>query len=110
MKKDAWEKLCSGCGLCCHEKVITENLLLIDTSSACEFYDSESRLCTVYDRRFEKCPRCLKMTLFRAMFADYLPPTCGYVRWARAHHIRFCREKECVLENGIFSFVDDSSH
>ncbi|MCR5731626.1 MAG: hypothetical protein K6G51_01630 [Sphaerochaetaceae bacterium] len=107
MKKEEWESLCSNCGLCCHEKVVSEDMLLIDLSNPCEFYDSENKCCSVYEERFKKCHRCKKVNLFRAMFASYLPSICGYVRWAKEHHVRLCKEKECVLGNGVFDFVDD---
>ena len=29
------------------------------------------------------------MTVRKAMFAPYLPPTCGYVEWAKLKYIRF---------------------
>ena len=107
MKKEEWEKLCTNCGLCCHEKVLSEDMLLIDLNVACSFYDEENKRCSVYNERFKKCPRCEKVNIFRAMFASYLPPSCGYVLWARKHHIRLCKKRECVMTNGALDFVDD---
>lgn len=90
-----WEELCSRCGLCCHEKVVGKDELVI-LSETCEFLDPETRLCKVYEDRFEKCPRCRKVNLARAMLAPYLPETCSYVLWARSHHLRL-RKKRSML-------------
>ncbi len=95
-----WEDICTRCGLCCHEKVVLPDCLLIDMDAACSFYDRETGLCTVYEDRFNACPRCLKVTPLRAMAADYLPPSCAYVRWAERHHLRFARKREMVIKSG----------
>jgi len=102
LKKSEWEALCSNCGLCCHEKVVSGDFLLIDTSAPCSFYDAKSKRCKVYSERFEKCSRCRKVTPFKAAFADYLPSSCAYVCWAKSHHLRFRREKEVVIGSGLF--------
>ena len=103
-----WENKCSRCGLCCHEKVVSGNTLVIDLDSWCEFYDPKSKQCTVYAKRFVECERCRKMTVWRAMFASYIPETCAYAEWARKGHIRFDRKrylrlihtKTCPAEDG----------
>ena len=92
-----WEDLCLRCGLCCKEKVVTPEFLIIYDEMPCEFHDTETGLCRVYPERFRKCPRCEKVTVFKAMFAPYLPESCGYVRWARAHKVRYVRPRETVL-------------
>ncbi len=102
MSKVSWEDICTNCGLCCHEKAVDKNFLLIDTNAACSFYDSVNKRCKVYDKRFEKCSRCLKVTPWRACFASYLPSSCAYVRWAEAHHIRFARKRETITGSGLF--------
>jgi uncharacterized cysteine cluster protein YcgN (CxxCxxCC family) len=45
----------------------------------CVHLDVSSRLCTVYERRFDACSGCRKMTLYHALFVRWLPATCGYV-------------------------------
>ncbi|MCF7942705.1 MAG: hypothetical protein K9M84_13920 [Spirochaetia bacterium] len=89
LKHEQWEGHCNRCGLCCHEKTISGSQVWYDMDSWCRFYDPETRTCTVYAQRFSKEVRCRSVNLFRAMFASYLPPTCGYVQWAVAHHLRF---------------------
>lgn len=91
-----WEDICLRCGLCCHEKVIKDDLLIF-LEDVCEYHDSRTGLCKVYPERFAKCSRCQKVTPLKAMFSPYLPPTCGYVLWAGRHHIRFASMREMVL-------------
>ncbi len=84
-----WESHCKKCGLCCHEKVIVDNTLVIDLDTYCEHYDVKTKTCKIYATRFIDSVRCKKVTLAKAMFAPYLPLTCGYVEWAKLKHIRF---------------------
>ena len=93
-----WEDICSNCGLCCHEKAVSKDFLII-FESVCDFYDEKNKRCSVYDERFDKCDRCLKITPLRAAFASYLPSSCAYVLWAKRHHIRFRKDKEVVLSS-----------
>ncbi len=92
-----WEDICTRCGLCCHEKVIHPDALVIDTSQPCAFYDEETHSCTVYSERFAKCPRCEKVTPLMAAFGRSLPESCGYIVWAKRHHIRFRKAVENVI-------------
>ena len=92
-----WEDMCSRCGLCCHEKCVYKGFLLIDSEKTCAFFDKKTSLCTVYESRFSKCPRCRKVTPLMAITAPYLPPSCAYVQWAKRHRIRFRRDMEMVL-------------
>jgi len=76
-----WESHCNQCGLCCYEKIQQEDgSWLIDLSSPCPWLDIETRLCTVYEKRFRVNPRCLRVNLPRALFTGYLSPSCAYVR------------------------------
>lgn len=103
-----WEQKCSRCGLCCHEKVVSGNTLVIDLDSWCEFYDPKTKECTVYAERFVQCQRCRKMNLWRAMFASYISETCAYAQWARSKNLRVARKrylrlihtKTCPSEDG----------
>lgn len=92
-----WEDICRKCALCCHEKVVFPDSILIDLDSPCEHLDKETGLCSVYDRRQSACSRCMKVTPLRAMFASYLPPVCAYAEWAERHHIRFVRKREMIF-------------
>lgn len=96
----SWEDICLRCGLCCHEKVIKDDSLII-LDESCEFYDKDTGLCKVYSQRFKKCPRCMKVSPFRAAFSPYLPPTCAYVAWAYRHHVRFARKREMLISSNL---------
>lgn len=92
-----WESICTRCGLCCHSKVkIGKRLWYLDLGSKCAFL-SEDSTCSVYPQRFRLCPECRKLTLLRALTAEWLPPQCAYVQWAKRHHIRFSRRCEWVM-------------
>jgi uncharacterized cysteine cluster protein YcgN (CxxCxxCC family) len=84
-----WEGICLECGRCCHEKEYISGTLYYYQDRPCHFLDKNTRKCTVYKDRFRLMRGCRRMTLFRAMFAGWLPEECGYVQWAKRHHIRF---------------------
>lgn len=76
-----WDDVCERCGLCCYERTVYDDGEMdIDLTAPCEFLDTETRMCTVYDHRFEACSRCSKVTFWRAISKDYLPPSCAYRR------------------------------
>ncbi len=68
---------CQTCGgKCCYLKQSVEGFT-IWTNMHCKFLDTETRLCKVYEDRFEKCPNC--HTLEGAKNMHFLPETCPYV-------------------------------
>jgi hypothetical protein len=73
-----WEAICRRCGECCFELVYDEDDILI-SSTMCEFLDPETRMCRVYETRFEVCHDCIKLTGDNLPRFDWLPDTCGYV-------------------------------
>lgn len=79
--KDRWEELCSCCGKCCYTRTpsYTENME-IDLAKPCEFLNTSTKKCTIYEYRFDGCDYCAKVNLFRAIFSPYLPSTCAYVK------------------------------
>ena len=97
MSSRCWEEKCDRCGLCCHEKVLYGDQLVIDLDSWCEFFDPKTKQCTVYAERFVRSVRCKKMTRLRAMFAPYLAPSCAYVEWARQKGLRFAKDRHLRL-------------
>ena len=78
-----WESICDRCALCCHERSLEGGALVVSLSEPCEFLDESSGLCRVYEERFTCQPRCRKITLRRALFDEYMPPSCAYVRLFR---------------------------
>lgn len=84
-----WESLCKRCGLCCYEKDRTpDGRFIIRLDKPCFWLDQEKRTCTVYTERFRTYENCKKMTIFHALFAGYLPSTCGYVEHFRPFRLR----------------------
>lgn len=79
-RKKRWEALCHHCGLCCYEKGLKKGRYYIDLTRACKFLDVETNGCLVYDQRFSVCKDCSKLGMYHALFAIYLPKSCGYVQ------------------------------
>lgn len=96
-----WEDICKRCGLCCHERTVYPDALVIFRCAPCIHFEESTSLCTVYGERFKVCKDCSKMTLFKAMFDDSIPQSCAYAEWARQHHLRFAKEKPMVIEDSI---------
>ncbi len=94
-----WESICSNCGLCCHEKVVTEDFLLIDPTRPCEYYDEATHLCTVYNERFKVNKRCRKVSPLFAATTHSLPPTCAYISYMKEHHLRIAKDRPFVLSS-----------
>lgn len=79
-----WEDLCNRCGRCCYTKEVQpDGTVFIDYSSPCRYLNSETHLCTVYERRFKVCRECRKVTIFHALWARYMPRECAYVQFYR---------------------------
>ncbi|MCC8023172.1 MAG: hypothetical protein LIO46_05255 [Clostridiales bacterium] len=79
-----WDALCNQCGQCCYNRFRTETgEVVVDFSSPCEFLDTETHLCKVFDERFRKCPNCGKVNLATALFHPTLPSDCAYAKTFR---------------------------
>ncbi len=83
-----WESICRRCGLCCMEKTIVSDRVIYHMDRPCVHLDTARMSCSIYKSRFTDCSHCRKMTLWKALFAPYLPESCGYVQWAKRLHIR----------------------
>lgn len=83
VKKDQqiedWESLCEQCGLCCFEKIEDEDGTIFFTSTPCRYLDVVSRECKIYERRFEICPECVKLTEEIVRGVRWLHDDCGYM-------------------------------
>ncbi len=80
----SWESICERCGLCCFERTVYDDGRMdVDLSAPCKFYNEGTGLCEVYDKRFQVCPECKRVTLRRAASKYYLPPQCAYRRLFR---------------------------
>ena len=70
------EALCNNCGKCCYKKIIVGRSVFI-TPFPCEFLNTDTNLCTVYERRFELNPLCLSME--EGFKVNAFPEDCPYV-------------------------------
>ena len=69
--EQGWEALCDRCGLCCFDKFEDDNGNIFFTQTPCRYLDIVSRLCKIYERRFEINPECVKLS----------PELVGSLRW-----------------------------
>ena len=74
---DEREDLCRRCGSCCYAKIIVEDEVYC-TRIPCPYLDTDTNLCTVYQRRFEVNERCL--TVEEGIAARVFPADCPYVQ------------------------------
>ena len=93
-KREAWDRICKRCGSCCYERVYRSGELVIKHDRPCNYLDTQSKECTVYTERFKACRECQKLTIFHALFAIYLPDTCGYVeKYGWRKKVQYGRKK-----------------
>ena len=70
------ESLCNHCGKCCYQKIIVGRKVYL-TPFPCEYLDTQTNMCTVYDRRHELNPDCLSIEV--GMKYSAFPEDCPYV-------------------------------
>ncbi len=79
MSKEQWESLCDGCGRCCLHKLRDEDTdEIAHTNVACRLLDTQTCLCTDYEKRHRKVPDCVTLTPKLLADIDWLPPSCSY--------------------------------
>lgn len=83
MNNEQWESLCKRCGKCCYEKVDLGGGEICYTDEPCEHLDTETKLCTVYDRRHEVEPDCMGLTEHLVRILQWLPEDCAYVQYVK---------------------------
>ena len=76
--EQGWEELCDRCGLCCFEKIEDDHGNIFFTQTPCRYLDIVSRLCKIYERRFEINPDCVKLTPELIVSLRWLHDQCGY--------------------------------
>lgn len=82
-RKD-WDSLCNRCGKCCYARSVRRGgRVVIHYSSPCENFDTETKLCKIYEERFKKCDHCGKVDLYTALFNPTLPKDCAYLKTFR---------------------------
>lgn len=74
---EVWEALCTRCGKCCTEKVEIDGKLYM-AKVACRFLDPATKLCSVYERRFDAEPGCVEVA--EGISLGVFPADCPYVK------------------------------
>ncbi len=74
----SWDGICKRCGMCCFEKIEDERGNIFYTQTPCRYLDVVSRQCKIFERRFEICSSCIKLTPELVRTLRWLPPDCGY--------------------------------
>lgn len=72
----AHEALCRRCGRCCYHKLVVGDLV-IALKDPCTYLDANTKLCTIYENRFELNPDCLNIE--RGIARRAFPEDCPYV-------------------------------
>lgn len=76
-----WEAICDNCGKCCLMTLEDEDTgEMYHTNILCRYYDLENRRCTVYEKRCQLVPNCLKLTPDNVDKLPFMPKTCAYRR------------------------------
>jgi hypothetical protein len=74
------EALCRRCARCCYEKFIVDGRVFT-SRTPCPHLDVQTRLCAVYERRFQVNPCCLDVE--QGIELGVFPASCPYVRGLR---------------------------
>ncbi|MDA3902078.1 MAG: YkgJ family cysteine cluster protein [Desulfuromusa sp.] len=73
-----WEKICERCGRCCYEKYTYRGKIFY-TDKPCQYLDTETNCCRIYDQRSELHPDCARLTP-QLVKAGIMPEGCPYVK------------------------------
>jgi hypothetical protein len=99
------ENLCNHCGKCCYKKIIVGRIVYI-TPFPCEFLNTDTNLCTIYDRRKELNPLCLSVP--EGMKVSAFPKDCTYVPEHAPKNYRPAVEHDWSSEwDGFDELADD---
>lgn len=79
LTNEEWENICRRCGKCCLIKLEDEDSgEVYYTNVVCRYFDEEKMCCSVYDKRCELVPTCLKLSKENADKLPWMPKTCAY--------------------------------
>ena len=107
MTPGEWESLCDQCGICCLQKIEDEKTGQIKTIGlSCEFLDTETCHCLVYEDRKLVNPDCIVLTPHSLEQKKWLPGTCAYRRLLEGKelepwHPRVSNDPNSVHQAGI---------
>ena len=78
---EEWENICNHCGKCCLLKLQDEDTgNIYYTDIICKYYDMENERCSIYEKRCEVVPECLKLTPDNIDKIEWMPKSCAYRR------------------------------
>ena len=90
MTRDEWDALCDGCALCCLRKIEDEDTGRITiTAVSCEFLDTVTCRCMIYDHRTTINPECVELSPDKVMRINWLPDTCAYRSLAEGRELEW---------------------
>ena len=74
-----WENICRHCGKCCLIKLEDEETgEIYYTDVVCRYFDEEKMCCSVYEKRCDLVPTCLKLSPQNVDKLAWMPKTCAY--------------------------------
>lgn len=74
-----WENICTHCGKCCLIKLEDEDTgEVYYTNVVCRYFDQQKMCCSVYDKRTELVPECLKLNPENVDKIKWMPKSCAY--------------------------------
>ena len=77
--QEEWENICNHCGKCCLLKLQNEDTGgSYYTDLVCRYYDQERSRCSIYEKRCEIVPECLKLTPENIDKIEWMPQSCAY--------------------------------
>jgi len=77
--EEQWESICRRCGKCCLIKLEDEDTgKVYYTNVICRYFDEEKMCCSVYEKRCELVPTCLKLSPKNVDKLAWMPKTCAY--------------------------------
>jgi hypothetical protein len=79
LSEEEWENICDRCGKCCLVSLQDiDSGEIYHTNILCQYYDIENKLCSVYDKRCQLVPNCLKLNKNNVDKLPFMPKTCAY--------------------------------
>lgn len=81
LSTEEWEDICDNCGKCCLITLQDEDSGdIYRTNVICRYYDLNKHCCSVYAKRCQLVPECLKLTEDNVDKLPFMPKTCAYRR------------------------------
>ena len=76
-----WERLCLRCGQCCHKKIRTKYIFIVNPSETCEHL--KNNMCDMYEQRLQP-GKCIHIK--EALKTDLtLPSSCPYTKFKKGY-------------------------